>query len=69
MIIIELGNIGNQQQAEKIKNKIEGKTYYNFIVDYAPAAGNYPVTVSTDYPNADESEAKDMLMFLLASEL
>lgn len=69
MITIELGNIGSKEQAEKIYNKLNGKTYYNFKVEYSPMMGNYPVQVTTDYEGAEESEVKEMLMFVMACEL
>lgn len=68
-VTIELGNVGSKEQAEKIAEKINGKTYYNFQVQYSPDAGNYPVIVFTDYKDADESEVKEMLMFVMACEL
>ena len=69
MITIELGNIGSKEQAEKIANKLNGKTYYNFQVEYGICAGNYPVSVSTDYEGAEENEEIEMLMFVMACEL
>lgn len=69
MITIELGNIGSKEQAEKIQLALEGKSYYDFKVDYSPSAGNYPVSVSTDYPDAVESEVSSMIIFLLACSL
>ena len=69
MITIELGNIGSKEQAEKIANKLNGKTYYNFQVEYGICAGNYPVSVSTDYEGAEENEVIEMLMFVMACEL
>jgi len=68
-ITIGLGNVGSKEQAEKIFQKVNGKTYYNFQVQYSPDAGNYPVIVFTDYKNADEQEVRDMLMFVMACEL
>lgn len=69
MITIELGNIGSKEQAEKIAKKLNGKTYYNFKVEYGICTGNYPVSVSTDYEDAEENEVKEMLMFIMACEL
>ena len=69
MITIELGNIGSEEQAKKIANKLNGKTYYNFKVEYNISAGNYPVSVSTSYEGAEEIEVKEMLFFVMACEL
>jgi hypothetical protein len=69
MVTIELGNVHSKEQAQKIIEKLSGQTYYNFQVDYGVYAGNYPVTVSTDYPGATEEEVKNMLLFVMACEL
>ena len=69
MTTIELGNIGSKEQAEKLTAKLSGQTFMNFIVDYAVAAGNYPVTVSTERPNTSESELKDMVLFFMAAHI
>lgn len=68
MVTIELGNIGNKEQAQKLVSKLNGKTYMNFIVDYGIYAGNYPVSVSTN-SEVTEDELKNMLLFVMASEL
>lgn len=69
MTTIELGNIGSKEQAEKIANKLNGKTYFDFIVSYGICAGNYPVSVSTEYKNCDIEEFRQMVLFCLACEL
>lgn len=69
MTTIELGNIGSKEQVEKLIAKLSGKTYMNFIVSYSPAAGNYPVIISTERAETTESELKDMVLFYLALEL
>lgn len=66
MIEIKLGNIGSEEQAKRIKQKLEGKSFYNFKVHYASMAQNWPVSVTTDYPGAVESEVREMLLFILA---
>lgn len=69
MVTIELGNVSSKEQAQRLIEKLSGKTYYDFQVDYSVSAGNYPVTVSTDYPGATEEEVKNMLLFVMACEL
>ena len=69
MKTIELGNVGSKEQADKLVAKLSGKSYFNFMVEYGTFAGNYPVTVSTDYPTATKKAFRNMLMFVLASEL
>ena len=66
---IEIGNIGSEEQAEKLTAKLTGKTYMNFIVDYGICAGNYPVAVSTERPETTEDELKNMVLFFLSCEL
>lgn len=66
MTTIELGNIGSKEQAEKLTAKLTGQTYMNFIVDYAVAVGNYPVTISTEREFTTEEELKDMVLYYLA---
>jgi len=68
-IEIQLGVLSDKSQAEKVVKIINGKTYYNFRAFYGVYAGNYPVTVFTEYPGANENEVKDMLLFLLACNL
>ena len=69
MTTIELGNIGSKEQVEKLISKLSGKTYMNFIFDYSIAAGNYPVSISTERTETTEDELKDMVLFYLAFEL
>lgn len=69
MTTIELGNIGCEDQAKRLQGKLTGKTYMNFIVDFANATGNFPVSVSTDYPNVTEEELRQMVLFEMATVL
>lgn len=69
MITVELGNIGSEKQAKKISNKLEGKTYMNFLVYMAPDAGNWPVSICTENEKVTEKELMEMVVFVLASEI
>jgi hypothetical protein len=73
MITIELGTSGSEKQAQKIHDVLHGRTYYNFQVNSWSDAGNWPVSVSTDYMRdgeaPEESEVMGMIMFCLASSL
>ena len=69
MKTIELGNIGSLEQVRNLILLLSGKTYMNFIVDYAVAAGNYPVSVSTEHPTVTQEELKDMVLFYLACNI
>lgn len=69
MLTIELGNIGSEKQALRIREKLQGQTYMNFIVEYGIYASNYPVRVSTNYEGATMEEFRDMLTFVMACEM
>lgn len=69
MTTIELGNIGSEEQAKRIFEKLNGRTYMNFMVGYAPACGNWPVSVSTEREDTTEEELTSMVLFYLASEI
>ena len=70
---IELGNIGNEEKAQKIRETLQGRSYYNFQVDFSACAGNWPVSVSTSYTHdgqaPEQAEVMGMIMFCLASSL
>ena len=69
MTTIKLGTIGSEAQAVKIAEKLNGKTYMNFIVGYSPMYGNWPVSVSTERPDTTKKELRKLVCFVLASEL
>lgn len=69
MIEINLGNIGSEEQAKRIKQALEGKSFYNFKVYFASIAQNWPVSVTTDYPGAVESEVREMVLYILACKV
>ena len=69
MITIKLGNFDSKEQVEKIKNKLNGESYYNFEVSHGIYMSNYPVYVSTSYEGAKENEVKDMLLYVMATKL
>ena len=69
MITIELGHVGSKEQAEKIREILNGKSFYDFEVHYACMAHNWPVSVTTNYPDATENEVRQMLLYVLACAL
>jgi hypothetical protein len=69
MTTIELGNIGDKEQAIRLVEFLGGKTFYNFIAQYGICAGNYPVSISTERVGTTEDELKDMVLFVLALEI
>ena len=69
MTTINLGNIGCEKQAKKLVEKLSGQTYMNFIVNFSAYAGNYPVSVSTEYEHVTKKQLRKMVLFVLALEL
>ena len=49
----------SKNQANRIKEKFQGKTYYNFNVEVANLQTNYEVTISTDYKIDDEEQEQE----------
>jgi translation elongation factor EF-Ts len=66
MISINIGNVTNEQAAEKLVNALEGRTYMNFHVALCPAYGSVDINVETDYTD-DEAEFKDFVLSTLAA--
>lgn len=64
---IFLGHL-SQENAERVAEKIEGKSYMNFHVCIAPMPGGPCVTVETQYDNTPE-KILGMLLFVMASEM
>jgi hypothetical protein len=69
MTSISLGNIGSQIQAEKIKAKLDGQTWMNFIVYLTRMQDNWPVTVATENTDITKKQLRKMVLFVLATEL
>ena len=69
MTTVELGNIGTEKQAKRIYEKLNGKTFFNFIVSYSSEAGNWPVSISTERSKTSKKELTNMILFVLASEI
>ena len=69
MIEINIGNIGSEEQAKRIKQALEDKSFYNFRICYTSMAQNWPISVTTDYPGAVESEVREMLLYILACKV
>ena len=69
MVLINIGNMGSKEKAERIKQVLSGKSFYNFQVSTVSFMGNWPVSVWTDHEGADEREVLDMVIFILAGSL
>ena len=71
MIEVFLGNdLGYlcESDCEAIKNKLEGRSFYSFMIDWSNNAGNCQLIIGTDYPDAKEEDVKSMFFNVLASE-
>ena len=49
----------NKKQANRIKEKFQGKTYYNFNVEISNMNGNCKIVISTDYKIDDEEQEQE----------
>ena len=71
MIEVYLGNeLGNltESDCKAIKAKLEGRSYYNFIVSWSNYAGNCQLIVKTEYPNAEKEAVRTLFLHVLANE-
>lgn len=71
MIEVFLGNdLGYlcESDCKAIKDKLEGRSFYSFMIDWSNNAGNCQLIIGTDYPDAKEEEVKSMFFNVLASE-
>jgi len=57
-----------EDQVKKMKEKLTGKTFMNFIIDSTNMAGNHIVTVMS-VDEQDVEQLKDMFMFYLVGSL
>ncbi len=63
----ELGYF-SQRECEKIREKLQGKTFMRFGVGWVNQAGNCNLVISTDY-DAPESEVKEMFLHAALSAI
>ena len=69
MVSISIGNVGCKIRAEKIKAKLEGQTWMNFLVYTSSMQDNWPVSVATENEAVTKKELRKMVLFILALEL
>ena len=65
--IIEIGNL-DKKAADKLYEKINGKSYMNFEVIRAPCPGGFGVSVQSTY-DAPRDQIIGMLFYCMANEL
>jgi hypothetical protein len=56
MVSISVGNVTRKEQAQKFVDAIQGKSYMDFQVKFAPAGGSFEVWVETAYFNQQQIE-------------
>lgn len=63
-----LGTFSSRERVLRIKQVLEGKSYFNFRVYYGNYAGNWTVVVTSEHEEAVKypQEATDMIVYLLA---
>jgi hypothetical protein len=68
MTFYHLDGIFSNEQVKRIKEKLEGKSYMNFIIEGGGHAGNNWVSVATkgDYT---EQELKEMFIYCAMTSL
>ncbi len=58
-----------RNQAEKIKAKMQGKTYFNFDIEIGNCAGNCTLVVKSKNTDYTPDELKSMFYFCCLGEL
>lgn len=64
-----MGGYYTERQCEKIKEKMQGKTFFNFDITYSNNAGNCSLIVKSDIIGYTSEELKEMFVFCCISEL
>ncbi len=67
MTCYELPGIYRNDAVDRIKTKLEGKTYMNFVVEAGGIAGNNTVIISTECDETTEEELAGMVIHVLAT--
>lgn len=62
-------NTDTEEQAKKIVNAVQGKTFLELKADYGIMQGNYPVTIRTEDTGVEQSEFLGMVIAVIAEEL
>lgn len=68
MFVKTVGNVTNQASGQKFFDKINGQTYMNFQVKFAPVGGSFDVIVESNY-NGSKKEISGMLNYLMFCEI
>jgi len=69
MLKYEVEGYFSTEQCKKIKEKLEGKTFFNFIVQYGSIAGNNSLIIMSDIKNYTDEELKNMVIYYVFNSL
>ena len=70
MYTYEVPGYFSKSRAEVIKQKLQGRTYYNFNVQYGGMADNNKIFVSSEYDvKGKKKEFEEMVIFFVFNEL
>lgn len=58
-----------ERQCKKVKEKLQGKTFFNFDITYSNDAGNCSLIVRSNITGYTPEELKEMFIFCCISEL
>lgn len=58
-----------ENQCKKIKEKMQGKSFFNFDISYSNSAGNCSLIVRTDIEKYSSDKLKEMFVYCCISEL
>ena len=65
MKMYEIEGYFSNNQVERIKQKLQGKTYMNFNVEYGGIADNNTIIVTSDEAESDEDLKEFVIFYIL----
>lgn len=68
MVRYELPGFYSTKQCQRIKEKLQGRTFMNFDVQYGGVAGNNSILITSN-EECDEKELQHMIMFFILNEI
>ena len=63
MLVYNVEGYFSKEQCIRIKEKLQGKTYFNFNIQYGGMAGNNNIIVTSDNKDHNNEELKSMFIF------
>ena len=66
---ISIDGYFSKEVCEKLKEKLSGKSYMKFQIEYSNCAGNCTLMISTSYPETTEEELQSMFFFVALNAL